>query len=95
VYPYKFLLKHYPIRSHAHGERKVLRERIARWNQTERALGWHQQYDDMCHTRQFVRRAGGLIEFDARAFHERYLLERLSGAGIFEHPPDWATPPAW
>lgn len=95
VYPYRFLLKHYPIRSQAHGERKILRERVARWNQTERALGWHRQYDALCHTGQFVRRAEDLIQFAAGTFYERFLLERLSGVGIFEHPPDWATSPAW
>lgn len=37
IFPYRFLLKHYPIRSQAHGERKVLRERQARWNASRRA----------------------------------------------------------
>jgi glycosyltransferase involved in cell wall biosynthesis len=92
VYPFKFLLKHYPVRSQRHGERKVLQQRISRWNAEERALGWHAQYD---HMDTFVRAAAELIQFDPRTFYERYLLERLSSVGVFERPPAWATPPTW
>ena len=94
VYPYKFLLKHYPIRSQAHGERKVLGERIARWHSGERARGWHRQYDGL-QGRSFVRDPSSLSRFDPLTFPEDYLLERLSGAGIFVAPPSWATPPRW
>jgi hypothetical protein len=45
VHPQKFILNHYPIRSQAQGEKKVLQERQARWNPQERALGWHVHYD--------------------------------------------------
>lgn len=45
VYPFKFLLKHYSFRSQSHGEKKVFRERKARWNPKERARGWHIHYD--------------------------------------------------
>jgi|MudIll2142460700_1097286.scaffolds.fasta_scaffold22487_4 hypothetical protein len=45
VYPYKLLRRHYPIRSQAHGERKVFKERLPRWSAAERAIGWHVQYD--------------------------------------------------
>jgi glycosyltransferase involved in cell wall biosynthesis len=91
VYPFKFLLKHYPIRSQAHGERKVLQERSARWNPAERSLGWHQQYD----VANFIRAAGELERFDRDTFYERRLIERLSGVGVFAGPPAWATPPMW
>lgn len=37
IYPYKFLLKHYSIRSQRHGGKKVWRERKSRWNEGERA----------------------------------------------------------
>ncbi len=45
VYPYNFLLKHYPIRSTEQGRRKIDRDRRQRWNADERAAGWHTQYD--------------------------------------------------
>jgi glycosyltransferase involved in cell wall biosynthesis len=92
VYPYKFLLKHYPVRSQAHGARKVLRERAARWNARERAQGWHRQYDGAV---RFIRDPQTLIRFDPASFRENYLLQSLSGAGVFAQPPSWATPPRW
>ena len=43
VYPGKFLSKHYPIRSQAHGERKVFQERA--WlDQAQGRTDWHVQY---------------------------------------------------
>ena len=47
VMPWSFVLRHYPIRSQAHGVRKVFAERKARWNATERKAAWHAQYDDV------------------------------------------------
>ena len=41
VFPLRFLLRHYPIRGQAHGERKVFRERLPRFAKDERARGWH------------------------------------------------------
>jgi hypothetical protein len=96
VYPYKFLLKHYPIRSQAHGRRKVLQERANRWNAGERALGWHRQYDGPgADPERFTRDPATLTRFDPETFAEAYLVERLSGVGVFAEPPLWATGPRW
>ena len=54
VCPEPFILKHYPIRSQAHGERKVLKERFPRYSPTERARQWHVQYDDYVNNPKFV-----------------------------------------
>ena len=94
VYPYKFLLKHYPIRSQAHGERKVLLDRRPRWNALERACHWHRQYDALPRG-GFVRDPATLTRFVAQDFTHDYMIERLSGVGIFRRPPPWATPPSW
>jgi hypothetical protein len=93
VYPYKFLLKHYPIQSRAHSERK-LRDRRARWNPQERAWGWHRQYDELA-SEDVIRDPSTLTRFAPEAFMARYLIERLSGVGIFRQPPAWATQPHW
>jgi hypothetical protein len=93
VYPYKFLLKHYPLRSSAHGERKLL-DRRRRWNAEERSRGWHRQYDHV-EADGFVRDPSTLRRFDPATFDEDHLGERLSGAGVFARPPAWATPPRW
>ena len=81
VFPYKFLLLHYPVRSQAHGERKVFRERKARWSARERERGWHYHYDALGEGHVFVRDPEGLAVYDG-AFGRRYLVERLSGIGI-------------
>lgn len=49
VCPHPFILKHYPIRSQEHGERKVLKERIPRYAPQERSKRWHVQYDEYVH----------------------------------------------
>lgn len=61
VYPHRFLLKHYAIRSQAHGERKVLGERKARFNAEERSFGGGSQLParsggaDLCGRRNTLR----------------------------------------
>jgi glycosyl transferase family 2 len=82
VYPFKFLLKHYPVRSQRHGEQKIFRERKARWNPEERAKGWHIQYDAIEEGHVFLRSAREQEIFDENDFNQTYLVERLSGIGI-------------
>lgn len=53
-FPFKFVLQHYPIRSHAHGQRKILIDRRPRWSAYERRLGWHIQYDECSEKSVFV-----------------------------------------
>jgi hypothetical protein len=82
VYPFKFLLKHYSFRSQKHGEKKVFRERKARWNPEERARGWHIHYDAMQEGHRFVESPSEKMVFDEDHFHKTYLVERLSGVGV-------------
>jgi glycosyltransferase involved in cell wall biosynthesis len=82
VYPYNFLLRHYPIRSQVHGTRKVFTERATRWSEEERARGWHAQYDQLPADHSFVTDPSALTEFHERDFASRYLVERLSGVGV-------------
>ena len=81
VFPYKFLLKHYVIRSQSHGERKVFRERLGRWDPVERATGWHTHYDHLSPEHQFVKPPRTLRKFEPEDFNERFLAERLTGLG--------------
>jgi hypothetical protein len=71
VFPVKFINRHYPIRSQAHGERKVLRERMPRYNKKERSNGWHTHYErqfDLHHadflldSTGLTRAPGGVID---------------------------------
>jgi SAM-dependent methyltransferase len=82
VYPYKFLLKHYPIRSQDHGIRKVFGERLPRWSAEERARGWHVHYDKLARDHAFVGDSDRHLVFDDDDFAERFLVERLSGIGV-------------
>jgi hypothetical protein len=84
VYPFKFLLKHYPFRSQKHGEKKVFRERKTRWNPDERAKGWHDHYDLVEAGHQFLRPVPDQEYFDEDDFNKTYLIERLSGIGIIK-----------
>lgn len=91
VFPYKFELKHYPIRSQSHGEQKVFRDRIARWDPQERAIGWHAHYDDFKPRQSFLRAREDLIEDRGADTRARFLPEFLSGAGLTESSlPVWA-----
>ena len=65
VFPLRFLLRHYSIRSQAHGERKVFHERKGRFLDEERALGWHVQYDALLPGVSFLRDPETLRCFDA------------------------------
>jgi glycosyltransferase involved in cell wall biosynthesis len=64
VFPIRFLLRHYPIRGQAHGERKVFRERRPRFSAEERARGWHVQYDSLAEGASFLREPSSLTPYD-------------------------------
>jgi hypothetical protein len=81
VFPFKFLMRHYPIRGQAHGERKIFRERIGRWDPAETARGWHIQYDGLTHGQSLLADPSGLRLFDDTSFLEEFLAERLTGLG--------------
>jgi hypothetical protein len=67
VFPVRFVLRHYPIRGQAHGERKVFRERQARFLERERARGWHVQYDAAGPGASFLRDPSTLTPCDPAA----------------------------
>lgn len=67
VFPIRFILRHYPIRSQAHGERKVFTERQPRFRDDERARGWHVQYDSLVEGQNFIRDPSTLFAYDGEA----------------------------
>lgn len=91
VFPYKFELKHYPIRSQSHGEQKVFRDRAPRWDPRERRLAWHVQYDGVLPGQSFLRDKVDLIEDRAVETRSRLMPEMLAGAGLADYSyPAWA-----
>jgi hypothetical protein len=79
VFPYNFLLRHYPIRSVEQGRRKVFAERLPRFRVEERLQGWHDHYDRV-RAETLVRPTNGLVHFDS-SFYEGFVLERLTDVG--------------
>ena len=71
ICPIPFITRHYPIRSQAHGERKVFQERQRRFSPAERARGWHVQYDAIAEGHSFLRDPASLIGFDLDAVRDR------------------------
>ena len=84
VFPYKFLTRHYPIRSQAHGERKILGERQSRFSPAERARGWHLHYDHLGDGSSFLGDPAELVPF--ADLEHRLLVQRLSGVGLAGNP---------
>jgi len=75
VFPLRFLLRHYPVRGQAHGERKVFQERQGRFEEAERARGWHRQYDQIAPGTPFIRDPATLTRFDAEAVRLRLMVD--------------------
>jgi hypothetical protein len=67
IFPIRFILRHYPIRSQEHGERKVLQERRERFLREERLQGWHRQYDGFSEGASFLRDANSLRPYEPTA----------------------------
>jgi uncharacterized coiled-coil protein SlyX len=75
VFPIRFILRHYPIRGQHHGERKVFAERRGRFVASERARGWHVQYDGIFEGDSFVRDPATLTIFDPDAARLQLMLQ--------------------
>jgi hypothetical protein len=82
IFPYKFLLKHYPLRSPSQARRKIFVERRPRFAPEEREAGWHHHYDAFDKNDSYVWNAAELIDFEAPATRSRLLVEFISGVGI-------------
>ena len=85
IFPYKFILKHYPLRSPEQGRRKVFRDRLPRYSPEEIAKGWHHHYNHLEPSDPFLWDPEKLIAFDEAA-RNKYLLELLTGIGLICAP---------
>jgi hypothetical protein len=85
VFPIRFLLRHYPFRSQAHGERKLFEERCPRYARDEVEHGWHRQYSGVERGTSFVRDPEQLQRYDPDRIRFELLLrhryvEQLEGS---------------
>lgn len=82
IFPFKFITKHHPLRSTAQGRKKVFQDRIARFTESERAMGWHIQYDEFTEDERFIWDGASLHRYAPEYFYTEYLVELISGIGI-------------
>lgn len=95
LFPLRFLLRHYPIRSQAHGLRKVLRERKDRFADDELAYGWHRQYDHVSRPDHlFLRNPAALRPFDLEQIRLETVLQDGRAGGDGDAAPTPAAPVA-
>jgi len=82
LFPFRFIVRHYPFRSVEQAKRKVLVDRRPRFDPLEREKGWHMHYDDFGFAdNQFIRDADGLQHFDPHQIrHDLRLRDRGSQA---------------
>lgn len=71
IFPVRFILRHYPIRSQEHGIRKVFQDRKQRFSRVEREGGWHIQYDHIAsESHQFLHAADTLIPYNGNSVRQ-------------------------
>src|SRR5581483_4877139 len=88
IFPYKFLLKHYPLRSPDQARRKIFAERLPRYHPRAKVIGWHIQYDHWKPDDEFLWQRSSLLRFEETETRREYLTEMLSGIGIGPRPPE-------
>jgi hypothetical protein len=82
LFPYKFILKHYPLRTPEQARRKIFDERKKRFLPQERAKGMHFHYDCWQRDDHFLWAKNDLFRFDETETRNTYLTELISGVGI-------------
>lgn len=84
VYPLKFLIKHYPLRTQEQARRKIFKERIPRISKTDKAKGWHDQYNKFNKNSSFLWDSQCLLKYHSVMSHQENIVELLSGIGILD-----------
>jgi hypothetical protein len=82
VFPYNFVLRHYPIRSQRHGELKVFRDRVPRYRSVELERGWHYHYARLRHGHRFIRDPRELLLWEGPVTLRDHLLPILGQVGM-------------
>lgn len=82
IFPIKFFLSHYSIRSNQQASKKVFTDRKPRFTATEKQKGWHSHYDKIKESTNFIRDQHSLIRTNNGQLSGDFLLERISGISI-------------
>ena len=74
--PVHFISLHYPIRTPAHAKRKIFKERLERYPEEEREMGWHNHWDELAASgTDFLWDAEQLIRYDVNEVRARVLSQ--------------------
>ncbi len=82
IFPYKFINKHYPLRSVAQAKRKIFKDRKPRFVSAERKIGMHIHYDTFKEEDSYIWNEAFLKKYTPAYFYTEYMVELLSGIGI-------------
>ncbi len=85
IFPLKFLIKHYPLRSLEHAKRKVLAERISRFSAERKILRCHVHYYSFQYFQEVMpctRRE--LHPFIHQTFYSEFLIESLTVCDLYQ-----------
>ena len=96
IFPVRFPMRHYPIRSAEQGERKVFLERKPRFDPDELARGWHVQYEGLEPGRPLLPDDATALPYDADAARvalqvRNRLIEAAFPSVVPAPPVDLAT----
>lgn len=83
IYPFKFLTKHYPLRSISQASKKIFNDRLPRAKREQAERGWHIQYKHF--SKEDVKTGWPrheLIPWSEIIFMTEYLVPRISGIGL-------------
>ena len=79
VFPYRFYLGHYPLRSTEHAQRKILADRRPRFTAQERdGLGWHNHYNFFTRDTPVVQWEALLEPFNFDVFRTEMMPELVT-----------------
>lgn len=101
VFPFRFPMRHYPIRSSQLGKKKVFNDRLPRFMPEEKAIGWHVQYNKFQNGGKFLWQVQELREYDALQVradimartHAQLDSAQLPPENSYTSAPVFATPP--
>jgi 2-polyprenyl-3-methyl-5-hydroxy-6-metoxy-1,4-benzoquinol methylase len=83
IFPLKFLLKHYPLRTRSQAEEKVFKNRLPRTLREQSEKGWHTQYIQYEALNEITGWEKHMLNpWHSKFFDSEFLVERLSGIGL-------------
>jgi len=82
IFPYKFLLRHYSLRSQQQAEKKIFKDRKPRWNKEEQKKQWHTHYNHINKKLDLKWDKKDYLYFERGNFYDKYLMQMITSVGI-------------